>query len=76
MFRIFRSHSLIVLALEFAKNDPTALLRRCQAYEKLERAEEAFRDCRLVAHADPEDSNVQETLKRLSRKVEENVCSF
>lgn len=58
-------------ALKTCPNDPKALFRRCQAYEALQRFEEAYRDARFVINADPTNKAVQPILARLFELVQE-----
>ncbi|XP_055343715.1 protein unc-45 homolog B-like [Paramacrobiotus metropolitanus] len=58
-------------ALDLSPNDPKAMFRRCQALEALNRIDEAYKDALLVAHAEPKDGNVQETVMRLHRTLQE-----
>ncbi|KAG8191985.1 hypothetical protein JTE90_002255 [Oedothorax gibbosus] len=59
------------LALEITPSDVKALFRRCQAYEKLEQFNEAFKDARAVNHLDPSNSAIKPILTKLSVKVQE-----
>ena len=62
-----------LVALELTPNDPKALFRRCQALEKLGKVDEAYKDVRLVAHMEPADMQVKETVVRLAKQLEELV---
>lgn len=57
--------------LESSPNDPKALYRRCQALEKLNRFEEAYRDATHLLRVDPANKEVQPVLSRLYEKVQE-----
>ncbi|KAK0176381.1 hypothetical protein PV328_000524 [Microctonus aethiopoides] len=58
-------------ALKTCPNDPKALFRRCQAFEALEKYEEAYRDARFVINADPTNKAVKPILSRLFEIVQE-----
>lgn len=58
-------------ALEIIPADVKALFRRCQAYESLEKYNDAFKDARAVNHLDPQNSAVQPILRRLNIKLQE-----
>lgn len=58
-------------ALDIIPNDPKALFRRCQAYQALERFEEAYRDARYVNSADPGNKAIQPILAKLHEVVQE-----
>ncbi|XP_014221406.1 protein unc-45 homolog B [Trichogramma pretiosum] len=60
-------------ALKISPNDPKALFRRCQAYEALERFEEAYRDARAVIAADPSNKAIQPTLAKLHQLCQERM---
>ncbi len=60
-------------ALEIAPNDPKALFRRCQAYEYLEKHEEAYRDAGQLIRVDPKNTAVQPILRRLNPIIQEKV---
>lgn len=57
--------------LEIIPKDPKALFRRSQAYEGLERFEEAYRDARDVWNSDPNNKAVKPVLERLHNIVQE-----
>ncbi len=63
-------------SLEITPNDPKALFRRCQAYEALEKYEEAYKDARQVHNLDPQNKPIAPILKRLHGIVQERVNSF
>ena len=63
-------------ALELVPDDPKALYRRCQAYEKLNKAEEAYKDAAALVKADPKNSAVQPILKRLNPVIQEKVFDY
>jgi len=54
--------------------DPKALFRRAQAYEALEKFEEAYKDATALFKADPSNKTVQPMLKRLHVIVEERLA--
>lgn len=58
-------------SLEIVPTDPKALFRRCQALEKLERYEEAYRDARHVLNVDPSNKTIQPVLERLFNITQE-----
>ncbi|XP_055959152.1 protein unc-45 homolog B isoform X2 [Patella vulgata] len=60
-------------ALEFAPNDPKALFRRCQAYEGLDKVDEAFRDAALLMKIDPSNKAITPIFKRLNPIVQQKV---
>lgn len=60
-------------ALEIVPDDPKALYRRCQAYEKLNKAEEAYKDAAALMKSDPKNTAVQPILKRLNPIIQEKV---
>ncbi|XP_045468199.1 protein unc-45 homolog B [Harmonia axyridis] len=57
--------------LKLVPSDPKALYRRCQALEKLERFEEAYRDATQIFKDDPNNKAIQPNLERLYRIVQE-----
>lgn len=52
-------------ALKIIPEDPKALFRRCQAYESLNKYEEAYRDAKNVFTVDPSNKAIQPILSRL-----------
>ncbi|CAG2213903.1 UNC45 [Mytilus edulis] len=60
-------------SLEIVPDDPKALYRRCQAYEKLNKAEEAYKDAAALMKSDPKNTAVQPILKRLNPIIQEKV---
>ncbi|XP_063406665.1 protein unc-45 homolog B-like isoform X1 [Mytilus trossulus] len=60
-------------SLEIVPDDPKALYRRCQAYEKLDKAEEAYKDAAALMKSDPKNTAVQPILKRLNPIIQEKV---
>ncbi|GIY72086.1 protein unc-45 homolog B [Caerostris darwini] len=58
-------------ALEIIPADVKALFRRCQAYEKLEKYSDAFKDARAVNHLDPKNSAITPILTKLNIKMQE-----
>lgn len=59
--------------LEIVPDDPKALYRRCQALEKLERFEEAYRDAKLIFKLDPSNKIIQPILSNLHTIVEKRA---
>ena len=64
----------MITALELVPNDPKALYRRCQAYEHLDKPEDAYKDAAALLKVDPKNSAVQPILKRLNPVIQEKVC--
>lgn len=60
-------------ALEIVPNDPKALFRRCQAFEALEKYEDAYKDARQVHAVDPGNKAIQPVLERLHRIVQDRL---
>ena len=60
-------------SLEISPNDPKALFRRCQAYEALEKYEEAYKDARQVHNLDKQNKAIAPILNRLHTIVQERV---
>ncbi|XP_048256515.1 protein unc-45 homolog B-like [Haliotis rufescens] len=60
-------------SLDLTPNDPKALFRRCQAYEKLDKLDEAFRDAAIVMKIDPKNTAVMPIFKRLNPIVQERT---
>lgn len=58
-------------ALKISPNDPKALFRRCQAFDALERFEEAYRDARYVLNVDPNNKAIKPIIARLHEIVQE-----
>lgn len=58
-------------ALKIHPNDPKALYRRCQAFEALERFEEAYRDAKYISLSDPNNRFIQPIAARLHEIVQE-----
>jgi hypothetical protein len=54
-------------------NDPKALYRRCQAYEHLDKVEEAYKDAGAIIKVDPKNTAVQNILRRLNPIIQEKV---
>lgn len=57
--------------LDSSPNDPKALYRRCQALERLNRFEEAYRNARHVLLVNPGNKDIQPILSDLYQKVQE-----
>ncbi|XP_055641230.1 protein unc-45 homolog B [Toxorhynchites rutilus septentrionalis] len=60
-------------SLEGCPNDPKALFRRSQAYEALEKFEEAYKDLRTIHTYDPNNKTIKPHLERLHAIVQERV---
>jgi len=54
-------------------NDPKALFRRCQAYEAVEKYEEAYKDAVTLMKVDPKNKAVQPILARLNPIIQNKV---
>ncbi|EDW59784.1 protein unc-45 homolog B [Drosophila virilis] len=61
-------------SLRLGPNDPKALFRRAQAYEALNKPEEAYKDATALFKADPGNKSVQPMLQRLHLIVQENAA--
>lgn len=62
--------------LEICPNDPKALFRRCQAYEALEKFEEAYKDVRAVHNLDKNNKAIGPFLQRLHTIVQDRMAKF
>ncbi|XP_065082949.1 protein unc-45 homolog B [Ochlerotatus camptorhynchus] len=60
-------------SLDCCPNDPKALFRRSQAYESLERFEEAYRDLRTIHTHDPNNKMIKPHLEKLHAIVQERA---
>lgn len=60
-------------ALEISNNDPKALYRRCQAYEALDKVEQAYSDAKSVHNFDPKNKAIEPFLLRLHAKVQARI---
>lgn len=60
-------------SLEIQPNDQKALFRRSQAFEALERYEEAYRDAKTIWNNDQKFKAIQPTLERLHLIVQERL---
>jgi tetratricopeptide (TPR) repeat protein len=60
-------------ALDLSPNDQKALFRRVQAYEAMERFEEAYKDARTIWNNDPTFKAIQPFLERLHKIVQDRV---
>eukprot|EP00090_Calanus_glacialis_P004732 TRINITY_DN13559_c0_g1_i1.p1 TRINITY_DN13559_c0_g1~~TRINITY_DN13559_c0_g1_i1.p1 ORF type:complete len:1002 (-),score=408.50 TRINITY_DN13559_c0_g1_i1:92-3097(-) len=60
-------------ALEISQNDPKALYRRCQAYEALDKVEQAYSDAKAVHNCDPKNKAIEPFLLRLHAKVQAKI---
>lgn len=61
-------------SLRLAPNDPKALFRRAQAYDALNKPEEAYKDATVLFKADPGNKSVQPMLERLHLIVQEKIA--
>ncbi|KAK0044889.1 protein unc-45 B [Biomphalaria pfeifferi] len=60
-------------SLDLSPNDPKALFRRCQAYEQLGRAEDAFKDAILLLKVDPQNKAALPLFNKLNTVVQEKA---
>ncbi|XP_074656481.1 protein unc-45 homolog B-like [Tubulanus polymorphus] len=60
-------------ALEISPHDPKALFRRCQAYEKLDKFNEAYKDAMHLLNVEPKNAAVQPILRRLAPILQEKI---
>lgn len=60
-------------SLELQPNDQKALFRRVQAFESMERFEEAYKDARTIWNHDPAFKAIQPYLERLHKIVQDRV---
>lgn len=60
-------------SLEICPNDPKALYRRCVAYEKIGRLEDAYKDAALLIKVDPKNEAIGPILKRLTPVLKERA---
>ncbi|KAI8764635.1 protein unc-45 B, partial [Biomphalaria glabrata] len=60
-------------SLDLSPNDPKALFRRCQAYEQLGRAEDAFKDAVLLLKVDPQNKAALPLFNKLNTVVQEKA---
>ncbi|XP_022112505.2 protein unc-45 homolog B [Pieris rapae] len=60
-------------ALDIIPEDPKALFRRAQAFEYLQRFEEAYRDAKTIFTVDPTNKAIQPMLGRLHAIVEQRA---
>lgn len=60
-------------SLDDCPNDPKALFRRSQAYEALQRFEEAYKDLRTIHTQDPNNKMIKPHLERLHAIVQERA---
>ena len=67
--------NVFVAALELVLNDPKALFRRCQAYELMEKYEQAYKDAMTLMRVDPKNKAIQPVLTRLSPIIQQKVGS-
>jgi len=59
--------------LDICPNDTKALFRRCQAFEGMEKVEEAYKDAMALVKADPRNKAIQPVLERLMPIIHEKV---
>ncbi|XP_052903432.1 protein unc-45 homolog B [Anopheles moucheti] len=67
------AHKDCTHSLEICPNDPKALFRRFQAFEALERFEEAYKDLRTIHTHDPNNKTIKPHLERLHAIVQERA---
>lgn len=60
-------------SLNIVANDPKTLFRRCYAYEKLGKYEEAYIDAKQCLSSDPSNKEIQPVLSRLHPIVQEKL---
>ncbi|CAH1772776.1 unnamed protein product [Owenia fusiformis] len=60
-------------ALEISPNDPKALFRRCQAYQHLEKYEDAYKDARQLLNVDPKNAAIQPILRQLTMVIQQKT---
>jgi len=60
-------------SLDICPNDPKALYRRCQAYEALDKVEQAYTDAKAVHNVDPKNKAIEPFLLRLHAKVQARI---
>lgn len=60
-------------AVEDNESDVKALYRRCQAYEKMGRLDQAFRDAQRCSSIEPQNKAFVETLRKLSIQMQEKL---
>ena len=60
-------------SLELVSNDPKALFRRAQAYEKLNRLEDAMKDAKSAYQIEPKNTALKEILRRISTSIQSKV---
>ncbi|XP_058139153.1 protein unc-45 homolog B isoform X2 [Dasypus novemcinctus] len=60
-------------AIDINSSDIKALYRRCQALEHLGKLDQAFKDVQRCATLEPWNQNFQETLRRLSTSIQEQL---
>lgn len=61
-------------SLEYQPNDQKSLFRRVQAFEAMERFEEAYKDARTIWNNDPAFKAIQPYLERLHKIVQDRVA--
>lgn len=60
-------------SLELVSNDPKALFRRAQAYEKLGKLEDAMKDAKSAYQIEPKNSALKEMLRRVSASLQSEI---
>ncbi|XP_064596944.1 protein unc-45 homolog B-like [Liolophura sinensis] len=60
-------------ALEISPDDPKALFRRSQAYEKLGKVEEAYKDAVHLVKVEPKNTAVKPIINRLGPIIQEKI---
>lgn len=60
-------------AIEITPNDPKALFRRCQAFEAMERYEDAYKDAMQLLRVDPKNTAIQPVLARLNPIIQDRI---
>jgi len=60
-------------SLDLVPNDPKALFRRCQAYEAVDKFEEAYADAKAVHNIDPKNKSIEPILIRLHKHVQARI---
>ena len=60
-------------ALQYLPKDPKAMFRKCQALEKLDRLDEAYKTARVLIQIVPKDTAVQQFLRNLSQQIQQKT---
>uniref|UniRef100_A0A8C7FAJ3 Unc-45 myosin chaperone B n=1 Tax=Oncorhynchus kisutch TaxID=8019 RepID=A0A8C7FAJ3_ONCKI len=61
-------------AIDMDAADVKALFRRCQALEKLDKLDMAFKDVQRCSIIEPKNKTILETLRRLGAEIQAKVC--